>query len=78
MKWVNNAAKWYRMFSVQALILLGSISTTLFLIPEGWRQTEFWGWSVEKTLFLISGITAVLGIIGRLVDQFSPKAVENA
>ena len=78
MKLVANAANWYRMYSVQALALTGAITSTLALIPQDWREIEVFGWSLQRVMLIIAGIASVLGIIGRLVDQFSPKAVENA
>ncbi len=73
---VGNASKWYRMFSQQALLTIASLSGFLLALPESTRVTPvFWlgGYSIQEILTSLTILAAVLGFIGRLIDQVSTK-----
>lgn len=80
MKLVDNASKWYKMFSQQAMITIASISTLLLTIPDDVRVRPLMllgGWTVQDVMTTLTILTAVLGFIGRLVDQNSTKVVPS-
>lgn len=72
MKLIDNWQRWYRMFSVQMLLLAGAIQSVLaVLTPEQaagivpfTTATTWAGLGAGVTI-----VVAVLGAVGRLVDQ---------
>ena len=72
MKLIENASKWYRMFSVQALMFIGALQSILLVVPADKLAghvpfTVATTWADLGTAFTIAG--AVVGAIGRLIDQ---------
>ena len=64
MKLVDNAAKWYKMFSVQAQLLQGALLTTWLALPAKFQETL-----PENSVMFLGIILVILGVLGRLVDQ---------
>jgi len=64
MKLVPNARRAWRWFSVQALALAGLIPVAWASVPLEWQQAVPKDWMAYGAAFV-----AVLGIVGRLVDQ---------
>lgn len=74
MKLIPQARKWYRMFSVQALGLIAAIQTMMSQFPPEWLAHPipwFGTWHALGTL--CTGVVAVAGLFGRLVDQGHSK-----
>ena len=66
MKLVDNAKSWYKMFSIQAQILAGSLLGSWSLIPEDLKQ------SLPQNIVIgIAVGLLVLGVVGRLIKQDS-------
>jgi hypothetical protein len=64
MKLVRNAERAWRWFSVQAQTVAGAGAAAWLVVPADMRA------QVPSEALAIAGVTlAVLGIIGRLVDQ---------
>lgn len=66
MKLIDNANKWYRMFSVQAMVAATAVLGAWQVLPEDLKAT------LPPWVATAASITLlVLGIAGRLVDQGS-------
>lgn len=73
MKLIGNWKRWYRMFSVQALVVIGALQgvlaaltpTALAAVIPGTAIT--WGGAGAA----LSVLVAIFGAVGRLVDQGS-------
>jgi hypothetical protein len=71
---VQNASKWYRMFSMQALIFVGAIQMIVLALPASVLSAHvpFMGaFTYGDVNALLTVIAAVFGAIGRLVNQDS-------
>ncbi len=74
MKLVENARKFYRMFSIQALAFIGFVQSVLLVLPASKAQAliPFMGGASWADLGVALTIAAaVLGGLGRLIDQGS-------
>lgn len=69
MKLVDEAEKWWRMFSIQAMVLAGAIQGAWVFIPPEMQATIPQSWLRAATIALL-----VLGVVGRLVDQPKVKS----
>ena len=72
MKLIPNASKWYRMFSVQALIVIAAIQSVVAAVPAEYLLQPVPGSSSLTWHSLSFGLTlaaAVVGAVGRVVDQ---------
>lgn len=72
MKFIDNASRWYRMFSVQALVFVAALQSVLaaFTAEQLATTIPFAGtftWGALGTSCTV--LAAILGAIGRLVDQ---------
>ena len=66
MKLIENASKWWRMFSIQAMALAGAIQMAWLAMPEDLKSSipsDMVQW-VTFTLL-------ILGTVGRLIKQDS-------
>ncbi len=64
MKLIDNAGKWYRMFSVQAMVLASAVLGAWQVLPDDLKAT------LPPWVATAAAITLLaLGIAGRLVDQ---------
>jgi len=71
-KLIDNASKWYRMFSVQALLFIGVVQGIMaVLTPETMgAQIPFTdGFTYRDLGVSLTVAAAVIGGIGRLIDQ---------
>lgn len=64
MKRVPEARNWWRMFSVQAMMLAGALQGAWAFIPSEMQETIPEDWLRVLTIVLL-----VLGVVGRLVYQ---------
>lgn len=74
MKLIDEAGKWYRMFSVQMLVLVGAVQSVLMVLtPEQAAQlVPFMGTMTWHSLGVALTVgAAILGAIGRLIKQDS-------
>ena len=72
MKFVDNARKFYRMFSIQALAFIGFVQSVLLVLPaeKSHALIPFTSASTWYDLGVaLTIIAAVLGGFGRLIDQ---------
>lgn len=70
MNLIPEASKWYKMFSVQALVFIMAVQAVLALIPpERAAAVVFGDWTWTKIGDALSFIVAALGAIGRVLDQ---------
>lgn len=69
MKWIPEAGKWWRMFSVQAMLVAGAIQGAYIALPADMQEMVPDNWMRILT-FAVLG----LGAIGRLIEQ--PKVTE--
>ena len=70
MKSVPEAKNWWRMFSVQAMMLAGALQGAWAFIPLEMQETIPEAWLRGLTIVLL-----VLGVVGRLVYQ--PKVHDD-
>ena len=70
MKRVPEARNWWRMFSVQAMMLAGALQGAWAFIPLEMQETIPEDWLRGLTIVLL-----VLGVVGRLVYQ--PKVHDD-
>jgi hypothetical protein len=78
MKLIDEARKWYRMFSVQALIFIGAVQGIAMAVPAATLagRVPFMGEFTWNDLNVALTITAAaLGAVGRLIDQGSATTV---
>jgi hypothetical protein len=69
---IPNWRKWYRMFSVQALLVIGAIQSVLMVVGAGalaGAMPFLNGFTWGDFLSTLTIATAVLGAIGRVIDQ---------
>lgn len=76
MRLIKNWPKAWRMFSVQALALIAFLQGVIAVLPESQMDatvpfTESVSW--RDALVLLSVVAAVIGGIGRLIEQPSLK-----
>lgn len=64
MKLIENWRKWWRMFSVQAMLIATAIQAAWVHIPPEMAATIPEGWVRWATIALL-----VLGAVGRLIEQ---------
>lgn len=64
MKWIPEWKRAWRYFSVHALVVAGALPGVWATLPVMWRQAL-----PVPVLATAAGVTAALGIIGRLTDQ---------
>lgn len=72
MKLIDEAGKWYRMFSVQMLVLIGALQSVLVVLtPEQAAQfVPFMGTLTWHSLGVsLTVVAAILGAVGRLIKQ---------
>ena len=71
MKLIDNAGKWYRLYSAQALAFIAAAQVTLATIPEAWRDHSLplVGVSTADIINALTVVAALLGFVGRLVAQ---------
>lgn len=76
---IPNARDWYKMASVQALIVIGSIQAVLGLLPPETLDAAISGTFTWRNLGNWASIAAAaVGAVGRVVDQHlsAPPAEE--
>ena len=71
---VDNASKWFRMFSVQALLFIGVIQSIAFALPTSVMMGRVpflsdFTWADLNAALTVAAV--VLGALGRLVKQDS-------
>lgn len=66
MKLIENASKWWRMFSIQAMTLAGAIQMAWIALPED-MKTSIPADAVQYVTFVL----LILGTAGRLIKQDS-------
>lgn len=74
MQLVPEAKKFYRMFSIQALIIIGAVQSILIVLSPttlGGHIPFLAAYTWQDAMAVMTIFTAVLGAIGRLVDQGS-------
>ena len=73
MKLIDNWKKWYRMFSVQALLFIGALQSVLAALSPDALAALIPGTAVTWGAFgaALTVLAAVVGAVGRLVDQGS-------
>jgi hypothetical protein len=71
MKLIPEWRRAWRLFSMQALLIIGALQGTLAALPQAALESAVPGTTVTwgSLMVALSVITAVLGGIGRLVDQ---------
>lgn len=72
MRLIDNASKWYRMFSVQALAAIATLQGVALAMPASMLESRvpFLGGSTWADLNLVlSLLAALLGVVGRLTKQ---------
>jgi ABC-type proline/glycine betaine transport system substrate-binding protein len=71
MKLIPEWRRAWRLFSMQALLIIGALQGTLAALPQAALESTVPGTTVTwgSLMVALSVITAVLGGIGRLVDQ---------
>lgn len=68
MRLVDDARRWWRWFSVQAMVLAGAIQGAWLFIPDDMKS------SIPPTVVQWTTIVLlVMGVAGRLVKQGSPE-----
>ena len=82
-KWelVDDADKWFQMFSIQAFAFIASVQALAMGLPAAWLTTPipfFGAYTVSSVLMGLTIAGAVLGFIGRLLKQFNRKAQAQA
>lgn len=72
---IENWRKAYKMFSVQALAVIAAAQAILAVVPADKLalHVPFTGTSYAELLVGLSIAAAVLGAVGRLIDQTSVK-----
>lgn len=74
MKLIDEARSWYKMFSVQALIVIGAVQATAAVLSADTMAGHIpfasgFTWNDLVAAVTVTGV--VLGLIGRLVSQDS-------
>lgn len=72
MNLVPEAKKWYRLFSVQALIIIGAVQSILIVLSPatlGGHIPFLAAYTWQDAVAVMTIIAAVLGAVGRLIDQ---------
>lgn len=68
MNLIPEVKSWWRMFSVQAMVLAGAVQAAWVAVPPEWQAQVPSDWLRWGTMVLM-----VLGVAGRLIDQPSVK-----
>lgn len=70
MKFVDEAQHWYKMFSVQALLVIAAVQSVLVVLPPATAAAVICYGVTWRNLGVALTVTAaVLGAVGRLIDQ---------
>lgn len=64
MKLIDEARHWYKMFSVQANILAGSLVGAYQMLPDDFKHAIPQHWMMTA-----AGVLVAIGTVGRFVDQ---------
>lgn len=71
MKLIENWRSWYRMFSVQALLFIAGLQSILAVLPGDAQDSRlpFIDLSYREVGVSLTIAAAVLGMLGRMIDQ---------
>ncbi len=70
MNLIPNAGNWYKMISVQMLLVIGAIQAILGVLPEATLATVLYGDVTVATIGKWATIAAAaIGAVGRVIDQ---------
>lgn len=71
MKLIDEASKWYLMFSQRAIVAIVSLQGALAALPADWLAAKLpvTSYTYGQFVIALTIVVAVLGFVGRLLDQ---------